>query len=176
MNIGLSPCPFCCGDASFECDDAGANWIDCAQCGASTCQRYSTGEDCLPLLAEQWNRRAAQQVSNENAPWLTIAHLICTESLIPNGPIGGRLTALRKQLSTCTEIPENCTRFSGVSKNSGNLDTSADSSSQPRIDEALILSVERTREDFGATGDNYPAIRKLLAFAEEAIAARGHGK
>jgi hypothetical protein len=38
-------------------------------------------------------------------------------------------------------------------------------------DEALRLAVERTRDDLGTTGDNYPAVRKLLAFAEQAIAA-----
>ena len=38
-------------------------------------------------------------------------------------------------------------------------------------DEALRLAVERTRDDLGATGDNYPAVRKLLEFAERAIAA-----
>ena len=38
-------------------------------------------------------------------------------------------------------------------------------------DEALRLAVERTRDDLGPTGDNYPAGRKLLAFAEQAIAA-----
>jgi hypothetical protein len=39
------------------------------------------------------------------------------------------------------------------------------------VDAALILAVERTRDDLGATGDNYPAVRKLLDFAERAIKA-----
>lgn len=38
-------------------------------------------------------------------------------------------------------------------------------------DEALRLAAERTRDDLGPTGDNYPAVRKLLDFAERAIAA-----
>lgn len=41
----------------------------------------------------------------------------------------------------------------------------------PVTDEALRLAVARTRDDLGPTGDNYPAVRKLLAFAEQAIAA-----
>ena len=36
-------------------------------------------------------------------------------------------------------------------------------------DEALRLAVERTRDDLGPGGTNYPAVRKLLAFAERAI-------
>jgi hypothetical protein len=41
----------------------------------------------------------------------------------------------------------------------------------PAVDEALRLAVERTRDDLGPAGDNYPAVRKLLDFAERAIAA-----
>lgn len=40
-----------------------------------------------------------------------------------------------------------------------------------QVDAALRLAVERTRADLGETGDNYPAIRKLLDFAEKAIQA-----
>ena len=36
-------------------------------------------------------------------------------------------------------------------------------------DEALRLAVERTRDDLGPDGTNYPGVRKLLAFAERAI-------
>lgn len=39
----------------------------------------------------------------------------------------------------------------------------------PPVDAALRLAVERTRDDLGPTGDNYPAVRKLLDFAERAI-------
>lgn len=41
----------------------------------------------------------------------------------------------------------------------------------PPVDAALRLAAERTREDLGPTGDNYPAYRKLLDFAERAIQA-----
>jgi len=54
----LMPCPFCGGSAVFDYDDAGWNWIVCKGCGSCTDCRASCGEDCKPLLAEQWNRRA----------------------------------------------------------------------------------------------------------------------
>lgn len=42
---------------------------------------------------------------------------------------------------------------------------------KPAVDEALRLAVERTRDDLGPDGTNYPAVRKLLEFAERSIAA-----
>lgn len=54
----LLPCPFCGGEAGFDHDDNGWVWIDCSSCGASTNARVSAMDDCKPLLAEQWNRRA----------------------------------------------------------------------------------------------------------------------
>ena len=63
----LLPCPFCGGKASFDHDDNGWNWIVdngwnwvvCGKCGVTTDCRTHTMEDCHPLLAEQWNRRAS---------------------------------------------------------------------------------------------------------------------
>jgi Lar family restriction alleviation protein len=55
----LAPCPFCGAAAHFDHDDNGWNWIECADCGASTNARVSAMDDCKPLLAEQWNRRAS---------------------------------------------------------------------------------------------------------------------
>ena len=55
----LLPCPFCGGNATFDHDDNGWNWIACEKCGVSTDCRTHTMEDCHPLLAEQWNRRAS---------------------------------------------------------------------------------------------------------------------
>lgn len=57
-NDELSPCPFCSGVANFDHDDNGWNWIECSVCGASTNARVSAMDDCKPLLAESWNRRA----------------------------------------------------------------------------------------------------------------------
>lgn len=72
----LLPCPFCGGVASWNHNDgtvlidgtAGAHWIDCDDCGASTNLRYSLMEDCRPLLAEQWNRRTATPEPEKIAP------------------------------------------------------------------------------------------------------------
>lgn len=57
--ISLKSCPFCGSPAAFSGSDNG-NWIECTseRCGSSTNIRYSMGEDCRPLLAEQWNSRA----------------------------------------------------------------------------------------------------------------------
>lgn len=54
----LKPCPFCGGAATFDHDDNGWNWIACTNCEASTNARVSAMDDCKPLLAEAWNRRA----------------------------------------------------------------------------------------------------------------------
>lgn len=57
-NDRLKPCPFCGGEATFDHDDNGWNWIECLACGASTNARVSAMDDCKPLLLEQWNKRA----------------------------------------------------------------------------------------------------------------------
>lgn len=57
MKPELKPCPFCGGDASFDHDDNGWNWIHCKSCDATTDARVSAMDDCRPLLAEAWNRR-----------------------------------------------------------------------------------------------------------------------
>lgn len=56
----LKPCPFCGGEAYFDHDDNGWNWIECGSCGDSTNAKVSAMDDCKPLLLEQWNRRKAQ--------------------------------------------------------------------------------------------------------------------
>lgn len=69
----LKPCPFCGGEAEWchhegdplklEDEMDGAHWIECVDCGTSTNLRYSLMDDCRPLLAEQWNRRAASEAT-----------------------------------------------------------------------------------------------------------------
>ena len=56
--MDLKPCPFCGGEPYFDHDDDGWTWIECDQCSVATNQRISAMEDCKPLLAEAWNRRA----------------------------------------------------------------------------------------------------------------------
>jgi Lar family restriction alleviation protein len=53
----LKPCPFCGGEAKFDHDYNGWNWIFCSQCNSSTNARVSAMDDCKPLLVEAWNRR-----------------------------------------------------------------------------------------------------------------------
>ncbi|NYT81396.1 Lar family restriction alleviation protein [Alcaligenaceae bacterium] len=57
----LLHCPFCGGEAHFDSDDDGWNWIECGSCRVATNHRTSAMDDCRPLLAEAWNRRAALQ-------------------------------------------------------------------------------------------------------------------
>jgi len=61
-NDRLKPCPFCGGEATFDHDDNGWNWIECLACGASTNARVSAMDDCKPLLLEQWNKRVPSEV------------------------------------------------------------------------------------------------------------------
>lgn len=56
--MDLKPCPFCGGEPYFDHNDDGWTWIECDQCRVATNQRISAMEDCKPLLAEAWNRRA----------------------------------------------------------------------------------------------------------------------
>lgn len=67
---GLKSCPHCGREAAFRrvaptLNDgahplAGAEYIECTnrQCGASTVAMFSMMDDCKPMLAERWNRRA----------------------------------------------------------------------------------------------------------------------
>jgi hypothetical protein len=55
----LEPCPFCSGTPVYDHDDDGWIWIECGQCGVSTMTAVHAEEDCRPILAAAWNRRAA---------------------------------------------------------------------------------------------------------------------
>lgn len=61
----LLPCPFCGGDAAFDYDDDGWNWIECSQCHTSSKAGVSAMEDCKPMLAEAWNLRRDMSLSLE---------------------------------------------------------------------------------------------------------------
>lgn len=67
----LLPCPFCGGEAHFDSDDDGWNWIECGSCRVATNHRTSAMDDCRPLLAEAWNRRVAlQSQDRERIDWI----------------------------------------------------------------------------------------------------------
>ena len=78
MNMELRECPFCGGEASFDHDDNGWNWVVCEKCGVSTDCRTHTMEDCHPLLAEQWNRRASPASAPEG-------FTLSAPTLLPDG-------------------------------------------------------------------------------------------
>lgn len=54
----LKQCPFCGSKAHFEKDELQWEWVACVSCGMQGNRRASLMEDCKPLLAEEWNRRA----------------------------------------------------------------------------------------------------------------------
>jgi restriction alleviation protein Lar len=68
----LKPCPFCGGSAEMkeieEGDNAGASFIECSVCRASTNLQFSLKDDGTPWLRERWNSRAAAQPDATTAP------------------------------------------------------------------------------------------------------------
>ena len=55
----LKPCPFCGAAAHFAMDADRWEWVECESCGMQGNRRASLMDDCKPMLAEAWNRRAA---------------------------------------------------------------------------------------------------------------------
>ncbi|MDH0901420.1 Lar family restriction alleviation protein, partial [Comamonas aquatica] len=70
--INMLPCPMCgCSSINVKneqpTDNSGGYFIECPDCGISTSLRYACGDDPIPLLAEQWNRRATTQCLHQIA-------------------------------------------------------------------------------------------------------------
>ena len=65
-NLGLSLCPFCGGAARFgkcvpgeqEGENDGAEYVECCDCGASTCLVFPLMDSAKQVLRDMWNRRA----------------------------------------------------------------------------------------------------------------------
>ena len=63
--LGLALCPFCGGPARFgkcvpgeqELDNDGAEYVECCDCGASTCLVFPCMDEAKPRLREMWNTR-----------------------------------------------------------------------------------------------------------------------
>ena len=72
----LKDCPFCGGKAEMrhidEGENEGADFIQCAQCEASTNLQFSIKDDGRPWLIERWNRRAALAATSDGFASATI--------------------------------------------------------------------------------------------------------
>ena len=63
--LGLNLCPFCGGAARFgrcapgeqEGENDGAEYIECCDCGASTCLVFPLMDSAKQVLRDKWNRR-----------------------------------------------------------------------------------------------------------------------
>lgn len=64
--LTLLPCPCCGYTAMFDRDDEGWNWVVCGDCGLSTNRMASCMDDCKPIIAERWNKRAAHSADARN--------------------------------------------------------------------------------------------------------------
>ena len=63
----LKPCPFCGAAAHFAMDADRWEWVECESCGMQGNRRASLMDDCKPMLAEAWNRRAAPRAAIDAA-------------------------------------------------------------------------------------------------------------
>lgn len=61
--LALKPCPHCGGAAKFgvvpddDQQNFGGEFIECQECGASTCLMFPVMDEVKTHLAEKWNRR-----------------------------------------------------------------------------------------------------------------------
>ena len=103
----LLPCPFCGNSKGLAVanenpqDLSGGYFIACPSCDASTGLRFACGEDPIPLLIEQWNRRAALSaqpvagaVATDETGWL-IEH---SGEILPGAEQRAQVSWLRVQM------------------------------------------------------------------------------
>ena len=73
--LGLSLCPFCGGPARFgkcvpgeqEGESDGAEYVECCDCGASTCLVFPLMDSAKQVLRDMWNRRTLPDSKTPNA-------------------------------------------------------------------------------------------------------------
>ena len=72
--MGLSLCPFCGGTARFgkcvpgeqEGENDGAEYVECCDCGASTCLVFPLMDSAKQVLRDMWNRRTLPDSKTPN--------------------------------------------------------------------------------------------------------------
>ena len=72
--LGLSLCPFCGGAARFgkcapgeqEGENDGAEYVECCDCGASTCLVFPLMDSAKQALRDMWNRRTVPDSKTPN--------------------------------------------------------------------------------------------------------------
>lgn len=75
MAANLKLCPFCGGPARFgkcvpgeqEGENDGAEYVECCDCGASTCLVFPLMDSAKPVLRDMWNRRIDARGEPPNA-------------------------------------------------------------------------------------------------------------
>ena len=72
--LGLALCPFCGGTARFgkcvpgeqEGENDGAEYVECCDCGASTCLVFPLMDSAKQVLRDMWNRRSVPDNKTPN--------------------------------------------------------------------------------------------------------------
>ena len=107
--INMLPCPMCgCSSINVKneqpTDNSGGYFIECPDCGISTSLRYACGDDPIPLLAEQWNRRATAQCLHQIAePAPTESVLIDGTDYVVHAEVAAELLRLHIELKTAPQ-------------------------------------------------------------------------
>ncbi len=107
--INMLPCPMCgCSSINVKneqpTDNSGGYFIECPDCGISTSLRYACGDDPIPLLAEQWNRRATAQCLHQIAePATTESVLIEGTAYVVHAEVAAELLRLHIELQTAPQ-------------------------------------------------------------------------
>ena len=88
--LGLSLCPFCGGAARFgkcvpgeqEGENDGAEYVECCDCGASTCLVFPLMDSAKQVLRDMWNRRPCQTALHPNLSQRSLGYEIIVRKSI----------------------------------------------------------------------------------------------